>query len=202
MMVSSVDVEESICRLAQKARAVGIHLIVATQRPSVDVLTGVIKANFQCRISFRVATRVDSRTILDCNGAESLLGDGDMLFLPPRSSRLIRLHGPFIREKEIQRAVDFLKTAESAEYDEDILSAGDDAEKTSLEDLAPAKDPLYDDAVSLVLSTGVASISNLQRKMRLGYARAARIIDMMEMDGIIGPADGSKPRQILKKQLM
>ena len=201
MMVSSVDVEESICRLAQKARAVGIHLIVATQRPSVDVLTGVIKANFQCRISFRVATKVDSRTILDCNGAESLLGEGDMLFLPPRSSQLIRIHGSFLGEKEITRVIDFLRD-DDGEVSEEGLLIPQAEESERSESLAPARDPLYDEAVSLVLSTGVASISNLQRKMRLGYARAARIIDMMEADGLIGPADGSKPRQILKKQLM
>jgi len=214
MMVSSVEVEESICRLAQKARAIGIHLIVATQRPSVDVLTGVIKANFQCRISFRVATKVDSRTILDCNGAESLLGDGDMLFLPPRTSRLIRVHGPFINDREARRIVKFLSTGErrrtgersvvgkggaGGEAFEDILEPAAAAEPGNL---APARDPLYNDAVSLVMSTGVASISNLQRKMRLGYARAARIIDTMESEGIVGPADGSKPREILKKQLM
>ena len=202
MMVSSADVEESICRLAQKARAVGIHLIVATQRPSVDVLTGVIKANFQCRIAFRVATKVDSRTILDSNGAENLLGDGDMLFLPPRSSRLIRLHGPFIGEKEIERTINFLREQENVDYDDDILTLDDQESGTDLEDLAPAKDPLYDNAVSLVLSTSVASISNLQRKMRLGYARAARIIDNMEREGIIGPPDGSKPRQILRKDYL
>jgi len=156
------------------------------------VLTGVIKANFQCRIAFRVATKVDSRTILDSNGAE---------FLPPRTSRLIRLHGPFISEKEIKRTIEFLRDKEGVEYEEDILSRSEE-ESGRREDLAPAKDPLYEEAVNLVLSTGVASISNLQRKMRLGYARAARIIDMMEGDGIIGPADGSKPRQILKKQMM
>ena len=200
MMVSSADVEESICRLAQKARAVGIHLIIATQRPSVDVLTGVIKANFQCRIAFRVATKVDSRTILDSNGAENLLGDGDMLFLPPRSSRLIRLHGPFISEKEVERTVEFLRELEEPDYDEDILT-DEGGETGRLEDLAPERDPLYNDAVGLVLATGVASISNLQRKMRLGYARAARIIDTMEAEGIVGPADGSKPREILKKQM-
>ncbi len=202
MMVSSAEVEDNICRLAQKARAVGIHLIVATQRPSVDVLTGVIKANFQCRIAFRVATKVDSRTILDSNGAENLLGDGDMLFLPPRSSRLIRLHGPFIGEKEIERTINFLRDQDNAEYDDDILTLEHEESGNSLDDLAPAKDPLFDDAVSLVLSTGVASISNLQRKMRLGYARAARIIDMMERDGIVGPPDGSKPRQILRKDYL
>jgi S-DNA-T family DNA segregation ATPase FtsK/SpoIIIE len=203
MMISSVDVEESICRLAQKARAVGIHLIVATQRPSVDVLTGVIKANFQCRISFRVATKVDSRTILDCNGAEGLLGDGDMLFLPPRTSRLIRLHGPFITEKEVKRIVDYFKREEAPEYEDNILAMAQDDDDGAVRNiLPPDKDPLYDEAVKLVLTTGVASISNLQRKMRLGYARAARIIDMMEANGIVGPADGSKPRDILKKQLM
>jgi S-DNA-T family DNA segregation ATPase FtsK/SpoIIIE len=201
MMISSAEVEESICRLAQKARAVGIHLIIATQRPSVDVLTGVIKANFPCRISFRVASKVDSRTVLDCNGAETLLGDGDMLFLPPRTSRLIRVHGPFISEKETARIVDYLGGREGNGYEEDILETVSE-KHADADALAPAMDPLYDEAVRLVLSTGVASISNLQRKMRLGYARAARIIDMMEAEGILGPADGSKPREILKKQMM
>lgn len=201
MMVSSHEVEESICRLAQKARAVGIHLIIATQRPSVDVLTGVIKANFQCRVSFRVATKVDSRTVLDCNGAEDLLGNGDMLYLPPRTSRLIRLHGPWVTEKEIHRLVDHLRRRyDQPQFDDSILSMseGEEDDGGGFDDsLAPERDPLFDEAVNLVLATGVASISNLQRKMRLGYARAARIIDMMEQDGIIGPADGAKPREIL-----
>lgn len=202
MMVASSDVEESICRLAQKARAVGIHLIVATQRPSVDVLTGVIKANFPCRISFEVFSKVDSRVILDSYGAENLLGKGDMLFMPPRSSMLQRLHGSLINEEESKRLVSYLRKQDEPVYDENII-AMQEMEEAMVNgipaDLAPDKDPLFDDAVNLVVTTGVASISNLQRKMRLGYARAARIIDMMEGEGIIGPADGSKPRDILKK---
>jgi S-DNA-T family DNA segregation ATPase FtsK/SpoIIIE len=202
MMVASADVEESICRLAQKARAVGIHLIIATQRPSVDVLTGTIKANFPSRISFGVFSKVDSRVILDSYGAEDLLGNGDMLFMPPGTSRLMRLHGSYVSEKEIKRLVDHLSRAEEPEYrDEDILTSDENEEGLVRSDLAPDKDPLYEEAVNLVLATGTASISNLQRKMRLGYARAARIIDMMESAGIIGPADGSKPREILKKQI-
>jgi S-DNA-T family DNA segregation ATPase FtsK/SpoIIIE len=199
MMVASNEVEESLCRLAQKARAVGIHLIVATQRPSVDVLTGTIKANFPCRISFGVTTKVDSRVILDTYGAEDLLGKGDMLFMPPGSSRLMRLHGSLINEKEVAKVVAHLKGGEEPDYNNDILAAvqetmtGGDV-RTSL---PPDQDPLYMDAVNLVLTTKTASISNLQRKMRLGYARAARIVDMMEANGVIGPADGSKPREIL-----
>ena len=202
MMVASSDVEESICRLAQKARAVGIHLIVATQRPSVDVLTGVIKANFPCRISFEVFSKVDSRVILDSYGAENLLGKGDMLFMPPRSSMLQRLHGSLINEEESKRLVNYLRRLDEPVYDENII-AMQEAEEATVNgipaDLAPDKDPLFDDAVNLVVTTGVASISNLQRKMRLGYARAARIIDMMEQEGIIGPSEGSKPREILKR---
>lgn len=200
MMTSGNEVEESICRLAQKARAVGIHLIIATQRPSVDVLTGVIKANFPCRISFAVFSKTDSRVILDSYGAEDLLGKGDMLFIPPGTSRLMRLHGPFINEKEIKRIVKHIKKHGSQEDDQDILDLDEMENQAMQSSLAPDKDPLYDEAVNLVLTTGTASISNLQRKMRLGYARAARIIDMMEMDGYIGPADGSKPREILKNK--
>jgi S-DNA-T family DNA segregation ATPase FtsK/SpoIIIE len=200
MMTSGNEVEESICRLAQKARAVGIHLIIATQRPSVDVLTGVIKANFPCRISFGVFSKTDSRVILDSYGAEDLLGKGDMLFIPPGTSRLIRLHGSFINEKEIKRIVKHLKKIELPEEDQNILNL-EEVENTAVQaSMAPDKDPLYDEALNLVLTTGVASISNLQRKMRLGYARAARIIDMMEVEGYIGPADGSKPREILKNR--
>lgn len=202
MMVASADVEESICRLAQKARAVGIHLIIATQRPSVDILTGVIKANFPCRISFGVFSKVDSRVILDSYGAEDLLGKGDMLFMPPGSSRLSRLHGSLINEKEIKRLVNHLKRIDVPEYDDDIITMQEESDSPVSQSLAPDKDPLFDEAVNLVLATNVASISNLQRKMRLGYARAARIIDMMEAEGIIGPADGAKPRQILKKEMM
>jgi len=195
MMFSSAAVEESITRLAQMARAVGIHLLVATQRPSVDVLTGVIKANFPSRISFRVASKVDSRTILDANGAEKLLGKGDMLFLPPGTSRLIRIHGTFISQEEVIRLCTYLTSQGKPVFNEAVLAGGESGgEDIKKEDHG---DEMYDAAVRLVVSTGIASISNLQRKFRLGYTRAARLIDMMEDDGIVGPPQGSKPRQIL-----
>jgi S-DNA-T family DNA segregation ATPase FtsK/SpoIIIE len=192
MMVSSADVEEAITRLAQMARAVGIHLVLATQRPSVDVITGVIKANFPCRISFRVASRVDSRTILDGNGAEQLLGRGDMLFLPPGSARLQRLHGPFVSEAEVARLLSFWKKMGPPEYHNGILQVRKNAELGELE-----KDDLFDDAARLVVKSRVASVSHLQRRLRLGYSRAARLMDMLEADGLVGPADGSKPRELL-----
>jgi S-DNA-T family DNA segregation ATPase FtsK/SpoIIIE len=195
-------VEESVTRLAQMARAVGMHLVLATQRPSVDVITGLIKANFPARLSFRVATRVDSRTILDVMGAEHLLGKGDMLFLPPGSSRLTRLHGAFVTENEINRVVEFWKEQASPEYDQSYLIAPPaDDEEPAGEGEAPAgdQDPMYEEAVRLVLQMGKASTSTLQRHLRLGYGRAARILDMMQRDGIIGPPDGSKPREVLKR---
>ena len=201
MMLEGKNVEESVTRLAQMARAVGMHLVLATQRPSVDVITGLIKANFPARISFRVATRVDSRTILDVMGAEHLLGKGDMLFLPPGSSRLTRVHGAFVTESEIQGVVDFWKAQAQPDYDQSFLIAPpDDSGDT---DEAPAsdenQDPQYEEAVRLVLQMGKASTSTLQRHLRLGYGRAARILDMMQRDGIIGPPDGSKPREVLKR---
>jgi DNA segregation ATPase FtsK/SpoIIIE, S-DNA-T family len=200
MMLEGRNVEESVTRLAQMARAVGMHLVLATQRPSVDVITGLIKANFPSRISFRVATRVDSRTVLDVMGAEHLLGKGDMLFLPPGSSRLIRVHGAFVTETEINRVVDFWKQQAAPEYDQSFLAAPPEGEETEPEE-APAggQDPLYEDAVRIVLEMGKASTSTLQRRLRLGYGRAARILDMMQRDGIIGPPDGSKPREVLKR---
>ena len=198
MIVSSIDVEESIMRLAQMARAVGIHLILATQRPSVDVITGIIKANFPARIAFRVSQKVDSRTIIDQNGAEQLLGMGDMLFLPPSSSRLIRLHGGLITEPESRKISEFLRTQGQPAYNEDVLMyANEQEESVERADFIFEKDSLFKEAVRLVVTEGQASISHLQRRMRLGYARAARIIDMMEDDGIVGPADGSKPREVL-----
>ncbi|MEW5807747.1 MAG: DNA translocase FtsK 4TM domain-containing protein [Acidobacteriota bacterium] len=198
MMVSSIDVEESIMRLAQMARAVGIHLILATQRPSVDVITGIIKANFPARIAFRVSQKVDSRTIIDQNGAEQLLGMGDMLFLLPSSTRLMRLHGGFITEQESKKIADFLRKQGQPTYNESVLRY-EEAEEAASErsDFAMERDSLYREAVRLVVTEGQASISHLQRRLRLGYARAARIIDMMEDDGIVGPADGSKPREVL-----
>ncbi|MCX6631044.1 MAG: DNA translocase FtsK 4TM domain-containing protein [Candidatus Solibacter sp.] len=201
MMLEGKNVEESVTRLAQMARAVGMHLVLATQRPSVDVITGLIKANFPARISFRVATRVDSRTILDVMGSEHLLGKGDMLFLPPGSARLTRVHGAFVTETEIQGVVDFWKAQAKPEYDQSFLIAppdeGDSASEGEVSD--EDQDPQYEDAVRLVLQMGKASTSTLQRHLRLGYGRAARILDCMQRDGIIGPPDGSKPREVLKR---
>ncbi len=200
MMLEGRNVEESVTRLAQMARAVGMHLVLATQRPSVDVITGLIKANFPSRISFRVATRVDSRTVLDGMGAEHLLGKGDMLFLPPGSSRLIRVHGAFVTETEINRVVDFWKAQARPEYDESFLDAPpSDDEPEGEEAGSGAQDPMYEEALRIVLEMGKASTSTLQRRLRLGYGRAARILDMMQRDGIIGPPDGSKPREVLKR---
>ncbi|HEX4825657.1 MAG TPA: DNA translocase FtsK 4TM domain-containing protein [Candidatus Polarisedimenticolaceae bacterium] len=195
MMVSSADVEESIMRLAQMARAVGIHLILATQRPSVDVITGTIKANFPARIAYRVSQRVDSRTIIDQQGAEHLIGRGDMLFLPSGSARLSRLHSGYITEPELNRIVAFLKKQAKPVYDESVLKDPEE-EKSGTFD-AGDRDTMYVEAVRLVLQEGMCSITLIQRRMRLGYARAARIVDMMEQEGIIGPADGSKPRELL-----
>jgi len=204
MMLDSGNVEESVTRLAQMARAVGIHLVLATQRPSVDVITGLIKANFPARISFRVATKVDSRTILDANGAEALLGRGDMLYLPSGSARVHRLHAPFVTEKEIAAVVEFWRAQGTAEYEEKFLQAPKE-EHTSAEPGAGGEedegehDPLYEDAVRLVVEFGKASTSLLQRRLRIGYGRAAHLIDLMERDGIVGAADGPKPREVLKR---
>ena len=193
MMVASSEVEESIARPAQMARAVGIHLILATQRPSVDVITGLIKANMPSRISFRVSSKVDSRTILDANGAEQLLGRGDMLMLPPASSRLIRLHGPYISEQESARLASFLRKQGKPTYD-DTITAEDKlpGDGSDLE-----KDDLYEEAARMVVQTGQASISYLQRRLRIGFSRAARLVDMMEMEGLVSPAAGGKPREVL-----
>src|SRR5580700_3480443 len=206
MMLDGNNVEESITRLAQMARAVGIHLVLATQRPSVDVITGLIKANFPARVSFRVATKVDSRTILDANGAESLLGRGDMLYLPSGSARVHRLHAPYVTEKEIEAVVEFWKAQGQAQYQEKFLetpkedraasgSDGDNSGEASADD----NDPLFNDAVRLVIEFGKASTSLLQRRLRIGYGRAAHLIDLMERDGIVGAADGPKPREVLKR---
>lgn len=200
MMLERANVEECITRLAQMARAVGMHLVLATQRPSVDVITGLIKANFPSRISFRVATRVDSRTVLDIMGAEHLLGKGDMLFLPPGSSRLTRVHGAFVTEAETNRVVDFWKEQATPEYDESFLLAPPtETEEEDSEAYDGEQDPMYQDAVRVVVEMGKASTSTLQRRLRLGYGRAARILDVMQRDGIIGPPDGSKPREVLKR---
>ena len=195
MMVASNEVEESIARLAQMARAVGIHLILATQRPSVDVITGLIKANLPSRISFRVASKTDSRTILDGNGAEQLLGKGDMLFLPPASSRSVRLHGPYISEQESARLASFLRKQGKPTFDESI-TAGDD-EKSGPGAIDLEKDELYDEAARIVVSSGQVSISYLQRKLRIGFSRAARLVDMMEAEGLVSPGAGGKPREVL-----
>ncbi len=200
MMLDRSNVEESITRLAQMARAVGIHLILATQRPSVDVITGLIKANVPTRMSFRLATKVDSRTIIDSNGAESLLGRGDMLYLPPGTSRLQRVHAPFVTEKEIAAVTEFWRAQGEAEYVEGFLD-GPKEDKEQVEGSHSDEgedDPMFDDAVRLVFEFGKASTSLLQRRLRIGYGRAAHLIDLMEKDGLVGPADGSKPREILK----
>jgi len=193
MMVASNEVEESIARLAQMARAVGIHLILATQRPSVDVITGLIKANLPARISFRVSSKIDSRTILDGNGAEQLLGKGDMLFLPPASSRFIRLHGPYISEQESARLASFLRKQGKPSYDESITAE----DTVSAGGIEMDKDDLYDEAARIVVQSGQASISYLQRRLRIGFSRAARLVDMMEMEGLVSPAAGGKAREVL-----
>jgi len=199
MMLDRSNVEESITRLAQMARAVGIHLVLATQRPSVDVITGLIKANVPTRMSFRLATKVDSRTIIDSNGAESLLGRGDMLYLPPGTSRVQRLHAPFVTEKEISAVTKFWKEQGEAEYVHGFLEGPkEEAKDGDSSSDGDDNDPMYDDAVRLVFEFGKASTSLLQRRLRIGYGRAAHLIDMMYNDGLVGPADGSKPREILK----
>jgi len=200
MMISSREVEEAITRLAQMARAVGIHLLLATQRPSVDVLTGIIKANFPARISFQVTSKVDSRTILDTIGAEHLLGAGDMLFLPPGSSKLIRLHGAFVSSPEIKRIVEFLKKQGKPSYlDPSVLAeVKKDEKEGSGED---EYDEKYDEAVAFVAEIGQASISLIQRRFRIGYNRAARIVEKMEQEGVVGPSDGVKPREVLVRKI-
>ena len=200
MMLAGRQVEESIQRLAQMARAVGIHLLLATQRPSVDVITGLIKANIPARLSFLLATRVDSRTILDSMGAESLLGKGDMLFLPPGAGRMRRLHGPLVTEDEIEAVVSHWKDLARPNYKNEYLESPDgDEEGSRKHGNADFQDPMYKDAVRLVLGEGKASTSRLQRRLRLGYGRAARILDAMEQEGIIGPPAGSRPRKVLKR---
>lgn len=194
MMVSSREVEDSLMRIAQMARAAGIHLIVATQRPSVDVLTGVIKANFPARLSFQVTSKTDSRTILDANGAETLLGRGDMLFLAPGTSKPQRVHGAYVSEQEITRLVEAWKAVEQPNYNTSFLEATN--ERTGDED-GEEYDEKYDEAVALVARTGQASISMLQRRLRVGYNRAARMIEVMEKEGVVGPSDGVKPREVL-----
>jgi S-DNA-T family DNA segregation ATPase FtsK/SpoIIIE len=193
MMAASRDVEVALTRLAQMARAAGIHLLLATQRPSVDVLTGIIKANFPTRLSFQVSSKTDSRTIIDANGAENLLGNGDMLFVPPGTSSIQRIHGAFISEEEISRITEFLKKQKTPEYNKTVTETAV-KEKTSGEQ---EYDEKYDDAVALITKTGQASISMIQRHLRIGYNRAARIIEVMEKEGVVGPSDGVKPREVL-----
>ena len=200
MMSVGRDIEEHITRLAQKARAAGIHMVLATQRPSVDVITGLIKANFPARVSFQVTSRVDSRTILDGMGAEQLLGNGDLLFLPPGTARLIRLHGPFVSDKEVRKVTDFIKQQGRPQYRPEIIEAGAGGNGGSG---GPDDDydEMYDQAVTVVTETRQASISMIQRRLRVGYNRAARMIEKMERDGVVGPADGAKPREVLAQKI-
>ncbi|MDX1503405.1 MAG: FtsK/SpoIIIE domain-containing protein, partial [Thermoanaerobaculia bacterium] len=195
MLVAAAEVETSIARLAQMARAVGIHLLVATQRPSVDVLTGTIKANFPCRLSYATASRHDSRTILDQVGAEKLLGRGDMLFMPPGSSRVVRLHGAYVSEQETAALVRWLKKRGGQQLDPEVLLPPE--EERSGGGAAAEEDDLFDEAARLVVAEQQASASFLQRRLRVGFSRAARLIDIMERDGLLGPPQGSKPREVL-----
>jgi S-DNA-T family DNA segregation ATPase FtsK/SpoIIIE len=195
MLVSSRDVEESLTRLAQMARAAGIHLLIATQRPSVDILTGIIKANFPARISFQVSSKTDSRTILDANGAEALLGAGDMLFLPPGVSRLQRIHGAFVSEAEIKRLTEFLKKQKEAVYDETLLTTEEPEPSETDDDI----DEKYEAALQIVKDTRQVSISMIQRKLRIGYNRAARLVEIMEREGIVSSGEGGRPREVLIK---
>jgi S-DNA-T family DNA segregation ATPase FtsK/SpoIIIE len=196
MLVARRDVEDALTRLAQMARASGIHLLVATQRPSVDVLTGVIKANFPARISFQVSSRPDSRTILDAIGAERLLGKGDMLFLPPGTSTLVRIHGAYVSDAEVKRVVEHLRAQQPPAYEGAVF--GPKAEGAAAPE---AVDEKYDEAVALVARLGQASASLLQRHLRIGYNRAARVLEAMEREGVVGPADGSRPRDVYVKDI-
>jgi S-DNA-T family DNA segregation ATPase FtsK/SpoIIIE len=198
MMTAPKEVEESVVRLAQKARAVGIHLVVATQRPSVDVLTGVIKANLPARIAFKVSSKIDSRVILDGNGAERLLGRGDMLFLAPGTSRLKRVHGAFVSIQETKRLTDALRKQGKPRYDEAITK--EQVDMSARDDSGDETDPLYDEAARLVVREKMASISFLQRRMGVGFSRAGKLIDLMSRDGLLGPPRGSKPREVLVSQ--
>jgi S-DNA-T family DNA segregation ATPase FtsK/SpoIIIE len=198
MMTVGRDIEEYITRLAQKARAAGIHLILATQRPSVDVITGLIKANFPARISFQVTSRVDSRTILDSIGGERLLGDGDMLFLPPGTARITRIHGAYVSDQEIRKVVDFIKRQAKPRYRPEVFDAKKGLEPGEADE---DFDEMYDLAVELVTETGQASISMVQRRLRVGYNRAARMIEQMEREGVVGPAEGAKPREVYARKI-
>jgi len=200
MMTVGREIEESITRLAQKARAAGIHLILATQRPSVDVITGLIKANFPARISFQVTSRTDSRTILDAIGAERLLGEGDMLFLPPGTARVQRLHGAFVSDSDVHRVVDFIKRQEEPRYEMELLEGGDEEEGEG-EDGEDLSDEMYDMAVHLVTEHRQASISWLQRRLRVGYNRAARMIERMEREGVVSAPSGARPREVIARRI-
>jgi len=200
MIVSSRDVEEALTRLAQMSRAAGIHLVLATQRPSVDVLTGIIKANFPSRISFQVSSRTDSRTVLDANGAEKLLGQGDLLFLPPGTSKLERIHGPYISQREVQALADFLRSQGTPELDPTIIRLNQ--ESAQKEQRGDDFDELYDSAVDVVARNRVASISFVQRKLKIGYNRAARLVEQMEEEGVVGPQEGTKPREIYVQPIL
>ena len=201
MMVAAKDVEEAICRLAQKARAAGMHLVIATQRPSVDVITGLIKANVPSRIAFAVSSQVDSRTIIDSVGAEKLLGKGDMLFFPAGAPKPVRVQGAFVSDDEVEKIVDFVKQNGTANYSEDILETIENGNKTEKEiaqtDEDDETDPFLMDAIQTVVETGQASTSFIQRRFKVGYARAGRIIDQMEERGVISGFQGSKPREVL-----
>ena len=199
MMAAPSQIEESICRLAQMARAAGMHLIVATQRPSVDVITGVIKANIPSRIAFAVSSQVDSRTILDMQGAEKLVGKGDMLFNPMGMGKPVRVQGTFVTDSEVHKVIEYVKSQveNQATYNEDILSR---IERTNVQESMDDSDDLLPEAIDLVVRSGQASVSMLQRRFRIGYNRAARIVDMMEARGIVGPQDGSRPRQVLMSE--
>jgi S-DNA-T family DNA segregation ATPase FtsK/SpoIIIE len=198
MMVAAKDVEESIVRIAQKARACGIHLIVATQRPSVDVITGLIKANMPSRLAYQVRQKNDGRTILDQNGAEALLGRGDLLFLPPGTSGLIRAHGPLLTDEEVRRITDHCREQGAPEYAPAIKL--DDSDAIGDEDLAAEKDENYDRAVDFAIEKGKISTSMIQRLLKIGYNRAARMMEIMEQEGVVGPADGAKPREVLVQE--
>jgi S-DNA-T family DNA segregation ATPase FtsK/SpoIIIE len=198
MMTVGRQIEEAVTRLAQKARAAGIHLILATQRPSVDVITGLIKANFPARISFQVTSRPDSRTILDCIGAERLLGEGDMLYMPPGTAKVQRLHGAFVADEEVRRVVEFVKQQAKPEYRMELLEAEDAEEAEAAEE---PYDEMYDQAVQLVTESGQASISWVQRRLRIGYNRAARIVERMEQEGVVSTAEGGRPREVLARRL-
>jgi S-DNA-T family DNA segregation ATPase FtsK/SpoIIIE len=199
MVVSSRDVEESLQRLAQMARAAGIHLVLATQRPSVDVLTGIIKANFPARISFQVSSRTDSRTILDQNGADHLLGQGDMLYLPPGTSKLQRLHGAYVSEQEVSKLVALLREQGEPKFDETLIRLGEESDASQA--LGEDVDEMYDRAIEIVADTRNASISFLQRRLKVGYNRAARMIEQMEEQGVIGPQVGTKSREVFVSAL-